>query len=479
MPGVALAALHIAVALGYRLSGSIAIESDPRRGSWDWHWQTLPLADLRADLAESLWYLHAQPPGYNLLGGLLAKLLSDANVPLALWVLNVVLGGVGVALAVDIIRGATGSRWCATITGVVLALHPTLLLYEAYPLYTHLAAMLCVVAVWCVHAFVTTRRESALVGFAATAIALILVRSAFHIALIVPLLAALAFLSQRRRTVVMATLLCILPVAVCVKNQALYGVMGTSSWAGQGLWRIASASSSRADLSTLASTGVIDTVPARFAAFTPPAELRESGYGKTSDIVILARDDQHNINVPDIGRTYMRSALALIAADPLAYLRNVERAYAQFCEPSSRFKHVRDGRQGLGVHETVYSDGLYGASWVGYRRGSLVYFVIPLSLLIYLIAAGTACGRRPERWVAWARRDAPVAIAGALVAYIALVGSAFEYGENARFKALVEPTFIIFIAIVTQRSVTRGWDRVTNRAVIERDDASPGRLQER
>jgi len=417
-----LGALHAAVAIACRLTGRIRIEDDPTRGSWDWHWQTLPLADLRSDLLGGLWHLHAQPPGYNFIGGVLAKVLGDSQVPIALWILNVALGGLMVALAFDIVRGVTGGRRVAIVVGLVLALHPTLLLYEAYPLYTHLAATLCVAAVWTLHRFRATRRDRTLVGFAVLVVGLILVRSAFNLLLLVPLLVAIGLLCRDRRTLLIAGVLALLPLAWCVKNRSQFGFFGTSSWAGQGLWRVVAAGRSAEELHGLASAGVIEPGPSSVSAFAPPSRLREFGFERHHDVEVLSRDDHNNINVPAISASYMRSARSLIAYQPGAYLLNVERAYATFCEPSSHFKHVRGGRLGLGVHERVYSNGLYLASVVGPRRGSLLYFLIPGAVLIYLLAMVMTCRGDRRSWLVWIVADAPVVGALVLVAYTTLVG---------------------------------------------------------
>ena len=44
-----------------------------------WYWQFLDVELLRHDLARSLWYLHAQPPLFNLFLGSVLKLAPDAS----------------------------------------------------------------------------------------------------------------------------------------------------------------------------------------------------------------------------------------------------------------------------------------------------------------------------------------------------------------------------------------------------------------
>ena len=83
--------LHALLAALYITQFELTILVDNKVGNWDWFMQTLPLTALRTDLWRSLWFLHAQPPLLNLVGGILSQLFYPHLLE-ALHVFNVVLG---------------------------------------------------------------------------------------------------------------------------------------------------------------------------------------------------------------------------------------------------------------------------------------------------------------------------------------------------------------------------------------------------
>src|SRR5690242_13088160 len=92
LPCALAAALHAAVALVYALCGSIDVRADAARADWDWYWQTLRIADLGERPLESLWHMHSQPPGFNLLGAILLRVAPDGRLPEAIHLLHAALG---------------------------------------------------------------------------------------------------------------------------------------------------------------------------------------------------------------------------------------------------------------------------------------------------------------------------------------------------------------------------------------------------
>src|SRR5262245_54828981 len=114
--GVAFVAVRLAAhAWGLRFHGE---------GSW--HFIEPDLLEQR--FLESLWYLHAQPPGFNALLGLVQK-LAGASLPIVFaWGYRVC----GLALGVVTYRLATelgAARWPAALVATLLVVSPPALLY--------------------------------------------------------------------------------------------------------------------------------------------------------------------------------------------------------------------------------------------------------------------------------------------------------------------------------------------------------------
>lgn len=438
--------LHVAAALLWRYAGGVRMEDGH---AWDWFWQTIPLADLRADLLGEIWDLHAQPPLLNLWGGLLDRLIAgDMRGPLQLsWIL---VGGLAAAASFRLLRILTGSPVFSLVAGGLLALSPGLFIYEAYPLYTLPAAALVLFAVAGLARWREVGYDRWLLGFLGALVALTLLRSAFH--LIVPaagLCAAILLARGRRRRLALLGLLVLLPaVGWYAKNMAQFGFFGASSWAGQGLWRIAASGRHKEELHRLAEEGVVDPDVARIRAFSPPSAFAHR-FGAPD------RDDLHADTVPAISRLYGESAFRLLRRAPRQYLRTAGRGYGIYCGPSTRFKHVRPFAERIGLLEKAWVGALTVGGVVSFRQGSLYYFLIPGALLLWLVSLSVLSRGSLRALLRLLRADAAMAAGFGLVGYVTLVGCLFEFGENDRIKFMAEPLFLVLLLALVHRCATK------------------------
>ena len=308
--------------------------------TWDSYWQTLPAADLRSDLFQSLWYLHSQPPLHNLYGAIFLNLFPDSALP-SMHIANIVLGALIAAMSYCILKLATRSTWIALIGGAVIALNPALFLFEAYPLYTIPSLFFITLSVFFIARYQTSCQPHDLFGFILAVNLLVLTRSMYHPLFLIPCLALVVLLAraQRRRVLRIALLISLLGFGWATKNYLQYGFWGTSSWGGLNLWRIVSDGYPSYRLEDFARTGVIDPLVVAKGPFTYPGSYLSDGFDAVSSIDSLARDDYNNINIPAISKVYQQSALALIAYDPGHYLTRVARAYNIYTCPATGFKH--------------------------------------------------------------------------------------------------------------------------------------------
>jgi hypothetical protein len=140
---------------------------------------------------------------------------------------------------------------------------------------------------------VATPTRAAVAAVAAVC-ALVLLRSAFHLALmslVIPL-AALAARTRWRLVVAWALLVCVPAVGWYAKNQAQFGVFGASSWSGLGLYRVA------VDGQSAERVAQLGPMYAELMPYDPPSRYARWGFTETSDVPVLAHDDYNNINVP-------------------------------------------------------------------------------------------------------------------------------------------------------------------------------------
>lgn len=434
---LAAAGVHLACA-GLAWARGVSMFTDAQRATWDYFWQTLPASALRGDLGEALRFLHMQPPLYNLWGALWLRLFAGERAPLqAMHAAHVLLGALISALGYPIGRALGLGKGAATVIALLLAMLPSLALYEAYPLYEMLCLFLATAAVW---AAARLQRTGAW-GWAAAALGalalLTLTRSAFHLALLVPFGIVLAAAVPARRLRFAAAALVIVAVAGgwYAKNQVEFGFFGSTSWAGMNLWRIAPQPGD--DAAELVASGVIASVAGFERPFELPSVYAAYGFTRTSSIPVLAADDLNNVNIVDVSQDFGRSARAMITLRPGVYLANIGRAAERFTRPTGAYDHLEENL------------ALLPAAWRGAveieRRLRPAAPAIPLSLALFCALCVVRL-RRGEKLQVFLQTHAAAIVAAGLIAYVTLVSLTMEYGENERFRFVIEPLTWLLLA---------------------------------
>ncbi len=446
---LAAATLHLALALYARFERGVNMLADADRASWDYFWQTLPAATLRADLGQAIANLHMQPPLYNLWGALHLRLFAGDAAPLeAMHWSHMLLGALVCATFYPIARAlGLGRRWAAP-AALLTALLPSLVLYEAYPLYEMLTLALVMGSVWAVARFEAARRPVWLLAAVAALTLLMLTRSAFHLLLMLPALAltALAVHERRGRFLLLALLLTLPAAGWYARNQVQFGFFGASSWAGMNLWRIAPQpdADDPADAAALVEVGRIEPVAAYEAPFRLPAAYARFGFTQESPVAVLNAEDLNNINIVAVAKAYGRSALGMIRLRPGAYLENVRAAYTRFHRPTTSYDHLDANRARMPAFWLKAEQALHLRPWLA-GMGSVTFLLLPLALLLYALWALLRRGRgQPLR--AFVQERPTAAYAALLLLYATVVSSTLEFGENERFRFAVEPLLWLFAA---------------------------------
>jgi hypothetical protein len=222
----AVVALFATSRLGWWLAG-IRFDASPV----DWYWQILDLDLLRDRLAESLWFLHAQPPGFNALIGVAATLGEPGAV------LRWVFLGLGALLAValaDALRRLSWSVPEAVAAAVLLANGLPWVVTEHWLFYDFPCTVLLGLCGWALLRIADDWRLGVSV-FAGSAAALSLIRSLFHPLWMVMALAMMVWAAPtaaRRRAGIVAVAALLLVGGVVVKNGARVRGLGHEFVAG-------------------------------------------------------------------------------------------------------------------------------------------------------------------------------------------------------------------------------------------------------
>lgn len=447
-----IALAHAMLAFIYITWFEVTILVDSKLSDWDWFMQTLPLDALRSDLWRSLWYLHAQPPLLNLVGGLLMQRFYPHHLE-ALHLFNILLGALLSGMFYLLAAHFVTRRWIAIVWALILAFNPALYLYEAYVLYEVMTAFLIMTTLTCILWYWQTQRAAALYAFLLALNLLILTRSVYHIVLLAPALLLVWWLAptvRRRRMLVVSALICLLSIGWYAKNLILFDTFSASSWSGIGLWKAASRGDKLPELPTLVEAGILDAAVVAEGAFAPPSDFVQYGFDAQTNVAVLANDDFNSINVPAISALYGRNALRLIAQLPAEYAYTVYLSYLQFSQPASRFKHLAPNAEEIPWHEALYADVLQGAAVMG-RYGTLLFFLLPVSILLYIVQFFRQWVATRGRLPSVVRGDPVLFWCALIIVYTTLVSITMEYGENDRFKFLVEYPIWLFIPVVFSR----------------------------
>lgn len=466
----ALALLHMVIAASAMMRG-MTMKTRELGGKWEDLWQVIPTADLSWS---SVWFLHAQPPGYSLWGWFWLK-IAPTFYQEAIQAAHIGLAMITIAMIYSLARAMTGSRRTALVAGLIVALNPAMFYFEAYLLYEMLVVTLVTASAWFLERSLRLRQARWLVGMIVVLDLLVLTRSLYHIVFLVAAL-ALAWPAWKRLGAVRALALFLaalmLPFGWYAKNYAQYGFFGSSSWFGMGLVRCVVKGYTSQELVKLADSGEISQITAqRWPYDHLPGDYVQFGFTKTSNISFLNHENLHNINIPDISRQYAADSFKLIRTNPDRYFISLSRAYKEICRPVSRFRHLVVHQVDYICWELIYSQIFYGQmitdTFVTFRGesadiGSLYFFYFPI-LMIWATAwtAMRTIGNRRRAAAGLPVEPADAAapwVMGYIVMvtlYVMAVGTLFEFGENERFRFGIEQLDYLMVMILIRSAWLR------------------------
>lgn len=442
--GAWLVGLYLATRLVWSWLG---VRADPT--PLEWYWQYLDADLLRDRLAESLWFLHSQPPGLNALLGLAGTLAGDlAPVLAGLWI----AGGAAMALALmSLLRQVGCGRIGTMVATLVLANGLPWVVYERWLFYDFPCAALVVLAGWSL--FSLDRRPGVACGvFAACGLGLTLTRSLFHPAWLAASLLLLVWAAPprvRRLAVGCSAAALLVTAGLVVKNGVVFGVWGTSSWLGMSLAKMTTARLPPAERDRLIATGEIS----RFAAVRPfsPVATYERVLGRTFDdcaIPALGRrtrsggaPNYNHAAYLEIGRQSRVDALTAMQTHPDLYLDSVRRAALQFLRSPLAYPAFRPTLEQVRALAVGYQVTF------GRMPVATVLLLTSMALAGVGFGAGVRSGNR-----ALAAASAWYVVT---VVWLVVVGSMVEIGENQRFRFVVTPAMWAVLAAAAGWSLSR------------------------
>lgn len=433
-----------------------------------WMFLADPVA-LRQRPLETILYFHAFPPGMNVHT---AALLQFGEAHFALLAqLSFLAFGLTLVLAIFYLGKALGlGRRTAALLSLAFACAPPALLFENLYLYTLPSAALLALAAALFHRALKRPSTVNWLGFFTTCSVLGWYRSTFHLLWFgVVLLGSWLWCSRagRGKAVLLgAAAPAALLTAVYLKNLALFGVFGATSWGGANLVAVTTRQMPPHELKQWIREGKTSPLSA-INVFAPPA-----AYAKHIAVETYPWPGSNEWVKPSNGAPNYNHGLFLVANPlrkqdsayyirqrPTDYLRVVSRlGVPQFFSPSTLW-HPGERRDNsphaghhaaLGSYETSYNWVLHaaipGLAPVG------LYALVPLVVL-----AGMWHGL--EAWRCSRREASDDARAQAClwwflvfqVVFVTSVSCLFALGESARYRFMVEANIWLLTAAVVHR----------------------------
>jgi len=451
--GLAFARQHgpiLLVTVAFAVSRGAAYGAGVRfdAGTLEDYWQYISPDLLKTRLLESLFYLHGQPPLFNLLLGVVLKLAPD-HFAGAMHAVYLVLGLI-LSLAMYLVLVRVGlSRWTSAVVAALLSATPAFLLYENWLFYEYPVAALLVLSALALSQFL--RRETFLSAsaFFVLLASIIYARSLFQIAwLLLALGLLLAVRPDLRRTVLLASALPVLVVLLLiVKNMLVFGVPTTSSWFGMNLAQVVYYAIPAADRRPYVERGELSRV-SLIEPFSAPADyLPLVPAPRTTGKPVLDRfvksEGSRNLNnkiMIDVSRDYLRDSLHMIRVRPRAYARAIVDGGKLYLRPTniggqnqSNIEAYNDLFNRVVLLQTRYLVD-FGWTILAAHVFALIYGLrLTYRLLRRRLVASVASVTLAYVWLT--------------LAYTTVLVTFAQVAENDRIRFLLDPLVVILVAV--------------------------------
>jgi hypothetical protein len=445
--------------------GLLAADQGLRRNELEVQWQLLDLATLGRDPLGSLWYLHTQPPLYNLLVGLVAW--SPLPLEGTLFVLfGAAFAVMGLALRSLLVRWGLAPMVASVVASVAI-INPTLPSTVTVGTYDVLTAMLLVATLWAVQTYLDEPVPRRLYLLAGLLTATCLTRTMLHPAWLLAVLAAVLVARPVSRRVAAAAVL--VPLLLIggwmAKNWVVFDRPTLSSWVGFNMSRGVTGLMELDDVRAAVADGTASPL-----ALENPWQPLERYEGlapvcaPTHDNPLTSSATKFDVEgfvIPNFNaECYLPlydqardDAVALIKRSPVRYLRlRVEPLLITFrrVDPASGVRatwmDTAFQRFLLPVDHDIRTDG-WQSDWSRYDPVPIEVSATLVAAAVALLAGTARAGLRLVRagWRArhdWAAQEVVWLLAGLTVGLIIVGSSLIEFGENPRFRSTVDPLLV-------------------------------------
>ncbi len=422
---------------------------------------------LRARLLESLFYLHTQPPGFNLFLGIVLKLFPS-SYDAAFQVLYFAMGlGIGQMLYRLMHRLGVRRRIACGLT-VLFTVSPAAILYETHLTYEYPILFLMCAAALSLVEWTRARRPWLLAAFQGSLLALVLIRGTYQPIYYLAICAALAFAFRgHRRTIALSAALPLaLILALCGKNWILFGAFGTGSWPGFQAAIMTTYQLSDAHRESMQKRGLLSPL----ASVPPimPLSDYEPHVKRHTPRGIPALDEAvkstgavnpNHLSFLEVQKIHLADARATVREHPRALAKSLSTAWFTYFLPATDFPFFDHNRPRIAALDRAFNVVFHGqmldasdrkkvrqAPWwqLPFYTGTFLLLGLP-ALWIWALWRLVTGFRNGDIWLS---RAFPIAFLLFNIAFVTAVSNLASCFENNRYRFSLDAFHFVLIGLL-------------------------------
>ncbi len=409
---------------------------------------------LRHSLLKSLFYLHGQPPLFNLFLGVVLKLFPT-GYPAAFAAIYLGLG-LTLLLTTHLLLVRTGVPvWLSAFIALLFSTSPVTVLYENWLFYPYPVTVLVSLLVLFLQRYAERERRPDLTVFFVVVTVLALTWAAFHLVWVAAtvILMLFAVRNRAREIAVLGGVSLLVVASVYAKNYALFGTFGCGSIYPK--INLAMMTTMRLPkLRRLVREGHISRTSLVPVFLGTPADYRVPLEEPTGIDVLdqvlktTGRSNWHHIAYLEIADQYFQDALWVLKEHPKIYLESVRQNIRRYFKPASD-THPLNIERGNAV---VLKRSIVAFNLVltGQMRVRGVGWNLVVAFPLTILCGTVLLTRRGRDWLN-VRADTPsprrltIAFCLTTVAYLFLATVLIMPVDQNRYRYMVTPCYLLLV----------------------------------
>lgn len=434
--------------------------------TYNYYWQFIDSALLRADLLRSVFYLHSQPPLLNLLTGIILQVFPASYVTVfhSLYFLAGLILGTSIYFSGIFLRIPP---WVSAVISAWFMISPGTVLYEHWLTYAYPLTCALTLAGVCLYQFILTKKNSWGVVFFSLLSGIALTWSLFHIAWLIGIAILLfIFWGERKKVILAACVPILLVTAWYAKNYFTVGEFAASTWAGMNISRITTFRLSKIERNHMLKSGQLSEFagiipfswPASYLELLPDTPL--TGIPVLDNLETSSGNPNvHHLVYIEASKYYLRDALYVIRFNPEHYFRFVAQAFYIYFHPSSDAGLVQQDNELVKTLDhwwRVVFSGQWESDSDNQKNTSMSAEYAGWWIIISFFTALT--GGVVFLWKNRGQFSEPVNFLVLFMIYnilvLTLAGNLVELGENNRFRFTIDPFILVLFIFFMRNMIT-------------------------